>query len=205
MKYYSYSISGDFPSGYDGGILHDQIEAEGTIGSLFAGIAGKGDVIKVRMTQALTAGEKTTLDGIVAAHASPAPDELSGEGNIGGLVFFKQAKMDVYTASKDSWREKISLELKDIVTGKYRIEWNYIWKYSAGNRMFKARVTIDGTEIWRHEQEPKDSNNCVPAHGKLYETLTAGDHTVVLEFQTSKNGDSAMMTNSVVEVAQYRE
>jgi hypothetical protein len=205
MKYYSYSISGDFPSGYDGGLLHEQLEADGTIGSLFVGIAGKGDVVKVRVSQALTAGEKTTLDGLIAAHAEPSADELSGEGNIGGLIFFRQVKLLSQTASKDTWKQKVVLELKDLVAGKYRIEWNYAWRYSTTARQFMARVTVDGTAIWNHLDEPKEINNCIPAHGKLYETLTAGDHTVVIEFKTSKNGDSAYMENAVLEVAQFRE
>lgn len=204
MMDYPYSISVDCPSGLTGGLLHDEIEADGTIGSLFVGLRIKGDSLKVMMTQALSAGEKTTLDGLIAAHAPAVPDQSCGAGNF-GKVFFKQVLTESTTATKDSWKTKCTLNLKDLPAGKYRIECSFLWGYSTIAGSFQARIKVDTDSPWRMEQEPKDNSDDLPAFGKVYVTLTAGDHDIKLQFKSSSNGDTARMLNAVLEVVQYRE
>jgi hypothetical protein len=203
MNKEKYSKTSDFSDNFNSVQFHEEIGADGTIGSIFDGIHCVGDSIYCLFTQALTAGEKTILDGLVAAHVPSAPDQESGSGNL-GLIEFAQAKFESTTSSSSSWRAKVTFPFY-ADAGKYRLEWSYLWKYSSVARSFKARITLDGTEIWRQEQEPKDTQDYYPACGKIYETLTDGNHTVVLEFQTSKNGETATMSHAVVEIAKFRE
>jgi len=201
-----YSVSVDFSAGVNSPQLHEELEADGTVAPIFEGVYKTGDTCEILLTAEPNGAEVIALDACVAAHvpAVVIPDELCGIGTL-GVIFFKQVKTESTTATKDSWKAKCTLSLEGLVAGKYRLEWNYLWGYSTTVRSFRARITVDGTEIWLMEQEPNDNSDVMPASGKVYETLTAGNHTIVLEFQTSSNGDTAKMRSAVLEVAQYRE
>ena len=201
-----YSIAGDFSSGVLPIQLHEEISGDGTVGSIFEGVVTEGDVCAVRLTVSPDGSQKTALDAVIAAHV-PNPGSTSedeGKGDLLGAVHYKQSKAESSSANKNAWKQKIVMTTAEII-GKVRISWCYQWKYSHTATKINVRVTVDGTEIWMHEQEPKDPNNWHPVDAKLYETLTQGVHTIVLEYKPTQNGKTAEMKNALIEVKEFRE
>ena len=73
---YTYSVSGDTLNGVaNAAALHYEIDETSTITIGVDHIEKAGDVLDVWMKAALSAGEETTLDGVVAAHTGAALPE----------------------------------------------------------------------------------------------------------------------------------
>jgi len=73
MSYYEYSNSADFPDGFTADKLQSEIDADPGISPNTLRIETVNDQFFVVFDATLTAGEKTILDGLVAAHI---PDPL---------------------------------------------------------------------------------------------------------------------------------
>jgi hypothetical protein len=202
----TYSITGDFSSGVNQSQLHVEIEADGTVGPLLDGVHTTGDVCCILLTSSLNGSQKTQLDALIAAHspAAPSVEVDEGVGVLLGEVHFKQIKTESTTSSGSAWKNKITLTL-DANEGKHRISWGYLWKYNHHLSKFNGRLSVDGTPIWEHEQEPKDVDNWHPSEAKLYETLTEGAHVITLDFKSSQNGKTARMKNAIIEIKEFRE
>ena len=80
-----YSLSADFPSGLDPGQFDDEIQAAGLSVAL-VGVSIKGDQVKVEFTSTPSAGDQTTLDGLVAAHV-PGTDPPQAESELNNALF----------------------------------------------------------------------------------------------------------------------
>lgn len=105
--------------------------------------------------------------------------------------------------TSDQYQQKLSLVLTGLVGGTYRIGWYYEWQYNSIARDFRARVQVDdASTLMEHEQEPKDSGSdqFYPVSGFKYETLTAGDHHVDLDWCSSSLGDTATIRRARLEV-----
>ena len=69
MTTYMYNRNGDFPSGFNQYVFEDDITINATLSHLsFPQVQALGDYINITYTPALTAGQKTELDNVVAAH-----------------------------------------------------------------------------------------------------------------------------------------
>ncbi len=66
---YNKSITTDFGGSLKSWQFHNEIVAETKITPTLSSIDTVGDVVNIIFTSALSAGEQTTLDGLIAAHA----------------------------------------------------------------------------------------------------------------------------------------
>lgn len=88
--------------------------------------------------------------------------------------------------------------------GTYRIDYSYLWNHDATNTDFIAQIKQDGTVIYFHRQEPKDSGGSGPggtdqihtASGFQILALTPGNYDFVLSFGTSDNDDESTLLRS---------
>lgn len=69
MATYTYSLSSDFGGNLKSRQLHDEIVAEGSISPILSGILTNDDVVDIVFNSSLSAGEQTTLNGLVSAHS----------------------------------------------------------------------------------------------------------------------------------------
>ncbi len=65
---YTYSIANDFGGSVDIAQLHGEIEADSGITPVLVGVTSRADVVEIIFQSALSAGEETTLNGVVSAH-----------------------------------------------------------------------------------------------------------------------------------------
>ena len=83
--------------------------------------------------------------------------------------------------------------------GTYRLEWYYEWAMNSTGYDFVGEVSVDGSEVAYHRQEPKDSSGyslggswsgtdqSQPVSGFWEGTLSAGTHNILLKSATSKD------------------
>jgi len=110
---YTYTVSTDTANGLLVPLkLHDEVAAAGLTSATYENVVPDfpSDAFDVNFDGAISAGDKTTLDGIVAAHDGvplpvPGPDTVSIEPIIGGQ------KMDVdgvsFSAAADVWHSEV--------------------------------------------------------------------------------------------------
>lgn len=77
---YEYTIATDINSGvYDVGIMHDDVGASALPGFVGTRLGTVGGKFRLEFTSALSAPDKTTLDGIVAAHVGVEDNAVTGQ------------------------------------------------------------------------------------------------------------------------------
>lgn len=96
--------------------------------------------------------------------------------------------------------------------GTYRIGWYYEWALNSTFQDYIGDVTLDGTPIASHQQEPKDAGGSsnIPgsgtdqrfiASGFHYETFaSASTHTILIRFAASQIGTAAAIDNARAEI-----
>lgn len=88
---YTYSIANDFPGGaVNGGRLSDEIKAS-AITIALDGVGGEGDVLTITFKAALSAGDKTILDGDAVG---PAGGLISAHNNAPSALEVQVVKLD---------------------------------------------------------------------------------------------------------------
>lgn len=105
----------------------------------------------------------------------------------------------------------LSLTIAVPVTGQYDLDWFYIWSHDSGKDDFIGNVKLNGSIIAEHVQEPKDvsgggiilsqvgggTSDSATSQRYSYsgflpsQTLTAGNHILLIEWAGSKNNDGA--------------
>lgn len=182
---YPYSISGDFPNtAVDSTKLKEEIE-DSAIATALSYINTSGDVCDVWFDAALSGGDETTLDGLVAAHDGiPVvyPDEAyaSSEGES--------------TVTIVGWTEKASLSFL-AQDGDYMISWSAEAKTLNKNKVV-VQVEQDDTDVLADFSLIPDMVNFsawAPISGFKKVTLTKGTHTFDLDFATSVDTYSASL------------
>ena len=109
------------------------------------------------------------------------------------------------------------------VTANYKISWSYTWSLDSTQNDFLARVQVDNsTTIMEHQQEPKDSagtattlpdtdggtdttgtNQKHLAAGFDIISLTAGSHTIDLDFATESVGVEAAIYRGCLTIERW--
>lgn len=119
-----------------------------------------------------------------------------------GDNFIVSSSDAVSTSSSTSFSTKVTLNAGALPAGTYRVGWQYDWGYSNGGANFLARVMLDGaTAIMTHVQEPQDTaiGQRQITSGFGYVTLTAGTHTVTLDYAASSTLDTARIGQARLE------
>jgi len=138
-----------------------------------------------------------------------------GEGmtywlNISDLIYnvlnaneYETAVEDASSTTSTSWQRKLRLILSGLKAGKYKIDWYYEWAYSNSNSQFKSRLQVDDTDTYM-EQEVRSAQASTSKYrgtsGFVYVNLTSGDHTVDLDYCSSRNKKAAYIRRARVSV-----
>ena len=130
------------------------------------------------------------------------PPGPSGSG--GGVTDQNQAAADATTqTTNDVYEQKLRLSATGLEGGTYRIGWYYEWSYNNRGANFLAQVQVnDTTTMMEQAQEPKDGS-ATQFHnvgGFGYIPLTAGDHTIDLDWCSSNLGSTATIRRARLEL-----
>ncbi len=166
---YTYSIANDTANGLvHSGRLHVAEIATSAIVEPIAGIHTEGDVLDIEFPNALSAGDKTVLDGIVAAH----------DGTIILDDFSQEQLPDVSTtATKDS--HVPGMTISPPIPGKYAVVFTGSVMCSAHNAIAWPSLALNGTQVPESERECKRGASqgevTLPFSSAAVLTLTYGD------------------------------
>jgi len=117
--------------------------------------------------------------------------------------FAESPALNTTTFTPPIYMNKLTLTTPSIPAGDYKISVYYNWSHDAINSDFIARVQLDTSiTIFSHQAEPKD-----PSADQLYgfsgfdnATLTAGVHTLDLEFASSSATTMSRISNARLEI-----
>jgi hypothetical protein len=159
---YSYSLSADFPGG---AIYEPNLRAEilaSSIATVLSRITRSGNTINIIFANALTAGEKTTLDnnttnpagGLIAAHDNVFIDQSED-----GLRFYKYSESaSESTTTSSTFQNKLSSTTQKLPPGQYKINWYVSYTSDSTANDIEVRVQLDDTtDIGFLRYEPSDS------------------------------------------------
>jgi hypothetical protein len=156
----------------------------------------KDDELKISFVTALSAGDKTILDGIVSAEA----EKISDHG------YFFHDKNPVFQVSTTSWTDRGTMNL-DLDPGTYRIGVGFDWAYSSTSGQFNSRIKIenpDGTQnsIWKSEQEPVKGNlnRKHAGYGYAFVNVLGGNYDVIFQIKCSNGSHTAQVEDVHLEV-----
>lgn len=111
---------------------------------------------------------------------------------------------DTFTVSTTAWVEKLKLTTTSLVGGTYRIAWSYTWAHNNTSATeFLARVELDDTfGLAYHQEEPQDEGweQRMPASGFKTIDLSAGVHTVDLDFASTSSAQASRIGNARLEL-----
>lgn len=165
---YNYDLQLDFPNQ---AINEDVLTAEiqgSSISTPLVGISVSGDDVDIIFQDALSAGDKTTLDGLVAAHQGvPFSDTVQRAFSEG----------ESQTTSTD-YQEKLSLSTGPLPQGDYLVSWYCeigVDTLLGGSGVF-AQVTYNGTE---RGFTSSDSDFYRSFSGSAIVQLSAGDSPTI--------------------------
>jgi len=185
---YRYSILNDFPNSMvNTSMLTIEIK-ESSISETLSHINTWSDNCDIWFDSALTSPDETELDEIVATHSGTEPtEELYFPAN---CYAYAEALDESSTTSTD-FVEKLSLSVKDVPPGIYRIGWSFEWSFSVTLfQDFLARVqfnntfTLSNLKIQPRNCYADDAWQHVGGFAKM-EIDTLGDYDIDLDFATT--------------------
>lgn len=112
------------------------------------------------------------------------------------------------STTSNTFVDYMNVNTTSLAGGTYRIGVSYVWRQSSARDKFSARVLLDGTPVifdpngsGEHQQEPKDpqADQRHPAAGFDWFVLTAGVHTIQLQFR-EQDGNTAFLFNAQIEL-----
>ena len=127
----------------------------------------------------------------------------SGGNGVFGSNLFCVEDIGQETTTSNSYINRLTLNLTGIEAGEYYITWCYILHKSRNRRGGQVRVRIDNSdtvfevrERWIPDDDSSDNyTDEVPHKCCVKKTLTAGNHTVALDFRRINSGYKAIGTH----------
>lgn len=123
-----------------------------------------------------------------------------------GSEFQAAVSEAIDTSTSAGFTTKLSLITSSLPAGTYYIEWNYQWNYNQNTSDFVGQVDLDtgAKRLMEHRQEPKDTSGTGPGgsdqrhqlSGHSVETLTAGVHTINIDYAAGSGGQIAAIWNA---------
>jgi hypothetical protein len=139
------------------------------------------DTCYVVFVDALSAGDKTILDAIVAAHSGePLPSPIVYGSN---YHIVEDETISITTATE--FQQKLRLSISDLEAGTYRVGWSFEC-LGSNKGQFLAQVQVDDTTtLYSTDEELRPSAGWRSASGFGKIALTSGDHFIDLDYCTS--------------------
>ena len=154
-----------------------------------SGLALKSNVLELDNTTVFTPD----------ADYEPATKKYVDDNAGGDLkVYYAESLAESNTSS--SWVNKVTLNLPSgFEAGDYFIEVNYGWRMNATDEKYQSRVQLDSSDLgtYNHYQEPQDSNNRQVAFRRFKRTMTAGVHTIELDYGDATGGTAYIWDASI--------
>jgi hypothetical protein len=191
---YTYSITGDFPND---AVAIEKLVVEiddSSITTALDHVETAGDVCDIWFDDALSGGDETTLDGLVAAH-----DGVSPVGTVGSYV---SSEGESSTTSTD-WTEKLTCEPGWFRAGDYAVDWSCEVKSSTPKTKLNLRVQLDDTTTLGESKTAYSDDmatDWVMQAGFTKTTLTAGTHTFDMDFSSEVQGGSVLIRRARLRV-----
>jgi len=141
-----------------------------------------------------TSDQKAALD-----NASPAPSAgnpfITGADPLltdFGRYFTYASSEGQSSTTSASWQQKLRLTTPDVPAGTYIVKWSFEWRQSSTSRDFQARVQYDDTDdLMNMNEEPKDGSNYNPRSGFIVADLSAGVHTIDLDYSAESGSGTS--------------
>lgn len=144
-----------------------------------------------------------TYDNSSSSHKKVLLDNLPGGGSsVFGTEYHYEESLELSGTSSSSYVKKLVMETSSLPAGDYRVAVSYNWLQTSTGSDFRAQLLLDSeTEIYFHQQEPKDSgkDQSHTASGFTKVTLSSGTHTINLNY-SEQSGNSAYISNARVEL-----
>ena len=140
----------------------------------------------VTFTDALVAGDKTILDGII----SGLPTRPTGETNK------TEASETTSATTAETWADKLTLTLTDVPAGDYHVEWYFESYSSSSTTVCQARVLSNASDVCC-EKEVK--NLAQATSGSCYHPIGDGDHTFKIQWQRSDGNGTVYIRRARLE------
>lgn len=179
---YDYTISTDFSNGINERKLHDEID-DSSISPNCSGVNTEGDTATVVFAQELSAGEQTTLDGLVAAHDSTPIAEV----NVDTVVSDDVTSSTTSTSMQD--KISITATLAEDNT-PIVVTWYCEVRSSDSGTRVKVEVELNDTILCDIDWIPdvSDGEGVGPCSGMYETTLNAGDHEAKIRYGSGQGG-----------------
>ncbi len=125
----------------------------------------------------------------------------TGPTDVFGTEFGFFQSIPVASTTSDTFQTKLSGATASLPAGLYRIAVSYGWNLDSTTTDFEARLLLDGISGMTHRQEPSDSGTDQQRYVArvLYLNLSAGTHTLNLEYRATQAGDTASIWDAVIE------
>ena len=182
---YSYSISADITAGdVEGNQLLLQVNAA-AIAADCKEVNTNGDDLDVVMLDALSPGDETILDGVVADHVvTPIVDPGFG------AEFAYVESWSESTTNSLTYQQKVRLSVTIVEGGDYLLAWNFTWTHASTSKPAQFQIEQDDTtQIWFAEQIANSSTfeHRQPMGGFRKVTLAPGSYTFDLDYRRKSN------------------
>jgi hypothetical protein len=115
----------------------------------------------------------------------------------------KAESLSLSTTTYTSLQNKITLNTKNLVSGPYKIKWNYDWQLTSTSANFQARVQLDGVDIMTHIEQPSNSSTSQRHNLSGFSEVTLASiatHTLTLDYCTSTSSATARIQNARLEI-----
>jgi hypothetical protein len=161
---YNYSIANDTANGeVNSTVLQSQINDSSISTGVLIDIGTTGDDLGITFDVALSAGDKTTLDGVVAAHTGVSLTGNTQQGTSEGAS----------TTTQTTYQNKLGPTSQPLVGGVYQLIWYCELRVTGGlGDRCQVRVRFNGSNVGEGNNEQPNWN---PASGSGALTFADGD------------------------------
>ena len=150
----------------------------------------------------LDTGEIWIYDG-ATWHKDVVPEIVFGAG------FDYSAIVPISTTYSTTFQNRDTFVVNVVAGQTYRVGLTYMWNHDRTNTDFKGRFLLNGVELMRHVQEPKDSAGSLGGTGtdqrhsfcsfQHYTPTVTGTSTFILQYSTNNGGHRSSIWASTIE------
>lgn len=129
--------------------------------------------------------------------------QAAAEGGIFGTRYSFVSDNTASSTGSNTYQTALTLTTPVLPEGNYNVTFFYNWGYNSTGRDFMGQLIVDDTTvIMEHRQEPKDpgTDQRHVASGNIPITLTAGVHTIKLQYKCQNSGDNARIRNKSIQI-----
>lgn len=117
-----------------------------------------------------------------------------------GTHFAWSSDEDVTGTNSTNFQRKVTLSVSDISSGYYRVGWYFEWRINTTSNDITTRVVVDALDtVMEHNEEVKDVSTWHTESGYAIVQLSAGGHTIGLDYGVERNGATSYLRRARLE------